>query len=116
MSNWSVVSVGFSGLEHRTAADVEKTLSESEDGRERMWIVVPPVDYGDAAPGNAVEWLMSTHVNHFDPRGYVAALRELDWEYPGDVCIMWKSEHMQIYRVEIVYPEHQDEGDGREIF
>lgn len=94
MSNWSVVSIMFSGLEAVEPYDLP--LYNCSEG---PWFVTPACD-ADDAPGYAVEWVMTTHCNHFDVEDMRDELRKTDWKYPGEVAIVWKNEYMDLPCVE----------------
>lgn len=93
MSNWSVVSVSFSGLEVVTPAEVLPP--------EHVWAVTPSC--GNDSPGLAVEWWATTHIKHFDPDDLLEALRKVEWYWPEEVCVIWKAEHMDLPRIDAVY-------------
>lgn len=96
MSNWSVVSISFSGLEFVTPDAILPA--------EGPWIVTPACEHPDA-PGSAVEWWMTTHYNHFSIDEMREELRKIRWWYPCQVCIIWKNEHMDVPRIEMAFPE-----------
>jgi hypothetical protein len=99
MSNWSVVSVSFSGLEHVSIQAVQDAVREYGP-----WTVIPACSEPSAA-GNAVEWWLTTHINHFQPDELAECLSVIDWRLPCEVCIIWKNEHMSVPRVEMVFPQ-----------
>ena len=112
MSNWSAVSVWWSAVDDGPSSEMKGPMIE-KGHRERLravsktaglgplesWRVTSPCPEDDA-PGGACVFVATTHANHFNPAGLVAALLARRWEYPESVCVVWCNEDMDLPVVE----------------
>lgn len=120
MSNWAIVIVAWASTdraaEHEGHRNRVKRLNPNryrkDEPNNHPWQYVEPCS--STALGGACEVVAVTHCNHFQPdcsdqdwydpdENHLAdQLRAMAWEYPEQVCIMWKDEHMIGYST--LYP------------